>query len=444
MSEWEEMKAGDVGTSIFEQQPFNSDKRDVKVKTIKAALWLGDIDLLRTLAKSRLGLVTDELRKEIWPVLLRGTTENKVEPELRPGWADLPHHPEEEQVQQDVDRSFVFYPENLDPEKRLILQQDLRDLIVCVLRRNPTLSYFQGYHDVAQVILLIFGSEQASEILEMLSLLYLRDFMLPDLTATLHHLRFLPSILALEDPFLGELLSAQPEPFFALSPILTLFAHHIRSREDISIIFDFILGSGTASLPLYMLVAMIIDQKQALKDLTPGDHDSQHLLLSNLADNFNGDWFEIVKKANTLQEKFPLHAISTWSSVSNYSVLKTTNERTIFIRSEILNYLDHQVGQVKEDRQKKLKEREKELEQREREKRERQERAKKQPQTAVTVRSVLQRDLTRLTRHNLIFPRSLITLTLGVGILAFVGSSFFKYDARVMWQHVQESLRDRN
>jgi TBC1 domain family member 20 len=439
MNEWEEMRPGDVGTSIFEKKPFNNDKREVKEKTIKTAAWLRDFDLLRTLARSRLGLVTDELRREIWPLLLRGSipgSESPIKGAVEaPNWRTLPPHPEEEQVQLDVDRSFVFYPANLDAEKRMFLQEELRDLILCVLRRNSHLSYYQGYHDVAQVVLLVFGSEEGAEILEMLSLAYLRDFMLPDLNATLQHLKLLPSILSLEDPFLGDLLS-RGEPFFALSPILTLFAHHIRSQQDICIIFDFILGSGTASLPLYMLVAMIIDEKENLKKLSPSDHDSQHLLLSNLADNFNGDWFEIAKRASTLQEKFALESLPLWSDISEFSVLKTTKEYEKFNRTNVLDYLDHQVDQVHEEREMRK------LEEQQRRQLEESERKKSK---SLTIRSVLERDLIRLfTHNNFILPRSVLALTVGVGILAFVGSSVFKYDARLIWHNIQDYLKDKS
>lgn len=470
------MRPNDIGLSNFDKNSLNDYKPDLKEKTIQRAVCLGDLNLLRTLARSRLGLVTNELRREIWPVLLRGSIKkldsvdttssgqitdanitgivnddisrlnnigssnsNNTTKSTLVDWHNLPSHPEEDQVQLDVDRSFVFYPTNLDTEKRMLLQQDLRDLIVCVLRRNPHLSYYQGYHDVAQVILLIFGSDASAEILEMLSLAYLRDFMLPDLTATLQHLRLLPTILSQEDPSLGELLGQIGEPFFALSPILTLFAHHIRSQQDICIVFDFILGSGTASLPLYMLAVMILEEKTNFEKLRPNDHDSQHLMLSNMADNFAGDWFEIAKKASNLQEKISLESLPPWSQISKFSVLKTTRETGTFNRTNVLDYLD---CQVREERA--IKELEKKQRGEEIEKQKQESQHKRKESRALIIYRKPKSLISPFVSNNFLLPRSVLALTVGVGVFALVGSSVFKYDVRLIWHNVQDYLTDRS
>jgi hypothetical protein len=80
--------------------------------------------------------------------------ENEASPTLAP-------HEDEEQVGRDTNRSFVVYPSGrpsdmkisevrvlkapigILPERKKAMQADLHDLIVCVLRRYPTLSYFQ-------------------------------------------------------------------------------------------------------------------------------------------------------------------------------------------------------------------------------------------------------------------------------------------------------------
>lgn len=52
-------------------------------------------------------------------------------------------HPDESQVLLDTKRSFVSYPKGLPAESKQILQDDLQDLIVGVLRKFPALHYFQ-------------------------------------------------------------------------------------------------------------------------------------------------------------------------------------------------------------------------------------------------------------------------------------------------------------
>lgn len=58
-------------------------------------------------------------------------------------WRDLPIHHDEEQVKLDVIRSFVYYPQFESEDERATYRADLLDIITYVLRRNPTLSYYQ-------------------------------------------------------------------------------------------------------------------------------------------------------------------------------------------------------------------------------------------------------------------------------------------------------------
>jgi len=129
-------------------------------------------------------------------------------------------------------------------------KQELSDLITEVLRRHPSLSYFQGYHDIAQVLLLVLGARDAAPLLARLSLLRIRDFMLPTISATNSHLQLLPAILYAADPGLCKHLSGL-QPFFALAATLTLYAHDIEEYGGIARLFDFLLARE-AVISVYM------------------------------------------------------------------------------------------------------------------------------------------------------------------------------------------------
>ena len=76
------------------------------------------------------------------PVLLRSEAyfaDDDADPEPRP----LPEHKDEQQVLLDTKRSFVTYPAGIPPEDKDEMQADLQDLIVGILRKYPTLNYFQ-------------------------------------------------------------------------------------------------------------------------------------------------------------------------------------------------------------------------------------------------------------------------------------------------------------
>lgn len=142
-------------------------------------------------------------------------------------------------------------PETGESDKQIDdRKEELSNLITEVLRRHPSLSYFQGYHDIAQVLLLVLGSTAAAPLLARLSLLRIRDFMLPSISATSSQLDLLPAVLYAADPELCERLSGL-QPFFALAATLTLYAHDIEEYGGIARLFDFLL-SHEAVVSVYM------------------------------------------------------------------------------------------------------------------------------------------------------------------------------------------------
>lgn len=116
------------------------------------------------------------------------------------------------------------------------------------------LHYFQGYHDIVQLLLLVLGPNEAVPAVARLSLLRIRDFMLPSMSGTEPHLRLLPAILYAADPDLAAHLS-QTQPFFALAATLTLYAHQIEDYGLIARLFDFLLASE-AVVPVYLFAAV--------------------------------------------------------------------------------------------------------------------------------------------------------------------------------------------
>lgn len=59
-------------------------------------------------------------------------------------------------------------------EQREVLQEQLIGIILDVLRRNPQLHYYQGYHDIVVTFLLVVGERMSIAIVETLSKHHLR------------------------------------------------------------------------------------------------------------------------------------------------------------------------------------------------------------------------------------------------------------------------------
>ena len=184
------------------------------------------------------------------------------------------------------------------------------------------LCYFQGFHDIAQVFLLVLGKQDAPLAVSHLALLKIRDFMLPSLSPSLAHLQLLPAILLAEDAVLCKHLS-QTQPYFALAATLTLYAHEIEEYGDIARLFDFLLAQE-AVVSLYLFAQIIMSRKEELLEIPADEPEMLHFTLSKLPKPLDLDG--LINKAVTLftnhpPEKLPLQA---WSKVSPLSVLKTS------------------------------------------------------------------------------------------------------------------------
>lgn len=59
-------------------------------------------------------------------------------------------------------------------DQREGLQEELIDIILHVLKRNPQLHYYQGYHDIVITFLLVVGDRLATALVEKLSTHHLR------------------------------------------------------------------------------------------------------------------------------------------------------------------------------------------------------------------------------------------------------------------------------
>jgi TBC1 domain family member 20 len=256
-------------------------------------------------------------------------------------WRDLPQHHDEDQVQLDVNRAFVHYPngeftttcpQNLSFSSLTLLlgesereigsrKSSLSDLIVQVLREHPMLCYFQGYHDIVQVVLLVLGDQLAPPAVARISLLRIRDYMLPSLTPSLCHLQIIPALLRTADPELGRRLS-RTQPFFALAATLTLYAHDIQEYSDIARLYDFILAHEPV-VAIYLFTAIVMSRREELLEIPIEEPEMLHFTLSKLPQPLDLEYL-----ISRTMELFTRHQPQTlpdliWWKISSYSVLKT-------------------------------------------------------------------------------------------------------------------------
>ncbi|KAI4197189.1 MAG: hypothetical protein LQ350_006077 [Teloschistes chrysophthalmus] len=280
-----------------------------------------DLEALVQLATSRDGLVNDQVRQRAWPLLLGYQPSKDPEIARDATWKNLPLHKDEDQVARDVDRSFIYYPKNQSESQLDRRKADLSTVITQVLRTYPMLSYFQGFHDIVQVFLLVLGADDAPDAVSHLALSRIRDFMLPSLSPSLAHLRLLPAILQAEDARLCQHLS-QTQPFFALASTLTLYAHDIEDYSDIARLFDFLLAQD-AIVSVYFFAEIILSRREELFEISSDDSDMLHFVLSKLPKPL--DLETLITQTMSLYTDHPPETLPyrAWARISPYSVLKT-------------------------------------------------------------------------------------------------------------------------
>ncbi|KAF2502775.1 hypothetical protein BU16DRAFT_521446 [Lophium mytilinum] len=301
-----------------------------KIAQIAAACSNEDLNALIDLATTKDGLVEDNLRRTAWPLLL-GSNNTPLDNQVP--WTSLPPHRDEDQVKLDVHRSFVYYPNNESDKQLDKRKRELSDVITEVLRRHPILCYFQGYHDIVQVLLLVLGAKDSPAAVTRLSLLRIRDFMLPSLDAAISHLHLLHPILDTVDPALREHLS-HTQPFFALAATLTLYAHDIQEYGDIARLFDFFLARE-AVIPVYFFAVVVLARKEELFEIPPDEPEMLHSILCKLPKPL--DLELLISNTTSLFDRHPPKSLPyhAWRRVSSYSVLKTTQNPSSVARQTL-------------------------------------------------------------------------------------------------------------
>ncbi|KAM0472868.1 hypothetical protein ACHAPX_008545 [Trichoderma viride] len=327
----------------------------LKTSEILAACTWRDATRLRALAESEGGLLADTLRQVAWPILLglppptdekESEITHSADPHAAPldeDWKDFPRHNDEDQVQLDVNRSFVHYPNDQSEAQLQERKHELSNLIVEVLRRHPYLCYFQGYHDICQVFLLVLEPAARAPLVSRLSVLRIRDFMLPSLSATTAQLRLIPDILARADMELRRHLSSI-EPFYALAGTLTMYAHNIERYKDIARLFDVILAREP-TFSIYLFAQIVIDRREEILEID--EPDMLQVILGRVPLDLDLD--ALIKRSVDLFTQNPPENLRSWHHISPSSVLKTSRDVDESARQTIEDghhYFEKQVKEI--------------------------------------------------------------------------------------------------
>ncbi|XP_013395671.1 TBC1 domain family member 20 isoform X2 [Lingula anatina] len=270
-----------------------------KVAAIKKTLKSDpvDVDRLRQLAISRGGLINDELRRQCWPKLLNVNIYGiSKKPE------NLKEHRDYNQVVLDVARSLKRFPPGMRDEQRLVLQDQLIDVIMRVLVKNPELHYYQGYHDICVTFLLIVSEDIAFALVDQLSTNHLRDFMEKTMEKTTKILSYLYPILGKANPELREFMElAETGTIFCLSWLITWFGHVLSDFRHVVRLYDFFLACHPM-MPIYVAAAIVLYRQEEVLQCEC-DMAMIHSLLSKIPDGL--PYEQLISKAGDLYLQYP-------------------------------------------------------------------------------------------------------------------------------------------
>ncbi|WBW72994.1 Rab GAP Gyp10 [Schizosaccharomyces osmophilus] len=234
-------------------------KDDVKVGLINF-----DLDSLSQCGKTGHGFLMKSYRKSAWTLLCGISSQDRMEcfakSAVQSSYAD------QVQVHLDSERSFFQY--KLNPILLRKHRSQLIKLLSTIFKRYPELCYYQGLHDIAQIVLLTLPYSHALPLMEHLMFHRLRDFMLPTLDATIKQLHLVLEIIRYRDFTLYEYLKkADVQCYFALSWLITWFAHDISEISVVGRLFDFFISSHPSAV-VYTCAQIVMDDRKKILDLS--------------------------------------------------------------------------------------------------------------------------------------------------------------------------------
>ncbi|KAI3653125.1 hypothetical protein MP228_002550 [Amoeboaphelidium protococcarum] len=242
MSEAERSLQSDVFSS---EESFASDQSPIFSPMIS----LPQLDQIRELCYRPGGLANpvdpldQKLRQHCWRLMLEqrdaklAVSENE---RLAPASLDKKTI---SQIEMDLNRCQLILQSqpHLRDHALQLLKQKVQSVITLVLQRHPQLHYYQGYHDVVAVVVLLFSFDDDNDdgkvpyhvlidMVDRLTMFCFRDFMMVDMTACEPYLDLVNDLIQLEDEELFEYLqSVSDRPqwfrFWSVSWILTWMSH---------------------------------------------------------------------------------------------------------------------------------------------------------------------------------------------------------------------------
>ncbi|RIB13291.1 rab-GTPase-TBC domain-containing protein [Gigaspora rosea] len=317
------------GKNTLRRRNVHNNKQAVELKKriirINEAISKKDLNALRRLATTGPGLINDGLRRLCWPLLLHYKNHNVEVSQVT--------HKDEYQVSLDVNRSFVHFPKGLSDKEKKQKQSVLYEVIVGILRRQPNLSYYQGFHDVCSSLLEVLGKEGAIKAGENIAMFLLRDALYDSLDPIMNQLDLLDTLIYLEDSLLYDFFRrSNMMPYFCVSWVITWCSHDLHDFSKITRLFDFFIASNPL-MALYLSARVVINRRKELL-LLECDSAIIHGFLSKFPQEIDVD--DLIFRTSQLYQKYPPHVLQEMSGLllAKTSSVNLYDEHWLILRAD--------------------------------------------------------------------------------------------------------------
>ncbi|CAK93304.1 unnamed protein product (macronuclear) [Paramecium tetraurelia] len=175
-----------------------------------------------------------------------------------------------DQLLKDVNRSLNTITQVKNFKEIDQLRKCLMDVLDTIFSHYPNYSYYQGYHDVVSVLILVLGVEQGYRASVYAAQHFFKDYLDQELSTTITPQYQFIRILLLRfskdtnNQKLNGIMTIIEHPTCVIPWILTWFSHSLENINDISRVWDFLFCSSQNTI-LYICAAFIAIHHETLE-----------------------------------------------------------------------------------------------------------------------------------------------------------------------------------
>lgn len=206
-----------------------------------------------------------------------------------------------EQIRKDVNRSYSYIKLQDFKEKK---KTQLLRVLACLFEKNPNLIYYQGFHDIAIMVLSFSRESLALLILEKLGNGLLKMFMGKDLDGMESLLLFCESLLKIVNKDIFQYFERYDiQITLFTSYIMTLFANNVSTFEYGLRFLDFFIASHPL-MPIYTIISLI-----DLEKIKMTQKNSDPSIVQNVLQETNISVDRIIQNAVAIYQKYPPNVV---------------------------------------------------------------------------------------------------------------------------------------